>query len=176
MFVLEKNKNQLAAKVIARISLYLSVIFLLMFIITAFALFYLYQHKAKNNLMNYKNLKGPKEEWLMLNAEKNHNRMLEEFKMMYQQYLMTEKNKLNQFKKIIKKSDDDHWRSIKKQGSDSRVYIQKNAIISDDLKRKIMVALTLTKKFGPSYHHTYKNTYFSFPEKAIVIYWPDEDN
>ncbi|NQV56917.1 MAG: PAS domain-containing protein [Rhodospirillales bacterium] len=52
-------------------------------------------------------------------------------------------------------------------------FFGKNVKIDADFRRRAMLLLDLSNRFGPAWHHTFQNVYFTMPENALVGYWPD---
>ena len=59
---------------------------------------------------------------------------------------------------------------------DAGTYIGKNVNIDEDVQRRVLMFIELSKQYGPAFHTRFQNLYFSTPENLITEYWPEVPN
>jgi len=55
------------------------------------------------------------------------------------------------------------------------IYIDKDATLDADLRRRVVAFHSLISAYGPAWHNRFQDTYFVLPENVMVIYWPDNN-
>jgi Signal transduction histidine kinase regulating C4-dicarboxylate transport system len=134
--------------------------------------------RTKIALANYVGERGIREKLPFSESMKTHSFLTNEFVKSYKSYLndpMLEKK----FALQARVFDDQAIRSRPEHfdgRNSSGVFINMNKRPDRSLMAKTLAALDVSNNFGPAFHHSFQDTYFTFPENGIVLYWPEFPN
>ena len=127
-----------------------------------------------SQLHKYINERGQRERVIFQLAEKNLDVAKQEFLKRYDSKRSSEY--ISRFDKTFVKYQDGITRlkpEYVNHKEKATVSIGVNADITDDLKQRVLIFEDITNQFGPAWHHTFQDTYFTTPENVIVVYWPE---
>lgn len=119
--------------------------------------------------------RGQREQNIFFEAITNHEIFAREFLKRYARFPNSQVDKA--FAKIAVPWADHTWRSSKNNFNgqlQSGVFIgNNNSNLSLDLKKRIVISEQLIAEYGPAWRNRFQDTYITFPENAIVLYWPE---
>jgi two-component system, NtrC family, sensor kinase len=166
--------NSLARQSLLSMGLRLSVIIAATSAISYYHLMQNLKTRTTDNLAKYSSMRGQREQIVFSMAKNNHQVLSDEFLFRFKQ--LKDREASLRFERLTMSYPDGHIRN-RKSGfggpRDAGIFIQKDAVVTSELKKKILVAYDIVREFGPAFHPQFQDTYFTFPEKAIVIYWPE---
>lgn len=119
-------------------------------------------------------------------ARDNLNFLTDEFLRQYQSAMLNSETEVNTvFEELFHKDEKSAYRTKEAIHSDyldasGRLYhgvsgfIGNNQSVADvDFRRRMILAVRIAAQFGPALQTRFVNTHFTFPENAIVRYWPE---
>lgn len=132
----------------------------------------------KDNFVRYMAERGEREKSVFSNAEQNHRILAAEFLKLYQKYKM-DPNTPKRFDLLAERKKDGAFRNRDPHfdgKTQTGVFIAKDQPVSIDFQARILASHEVTQRMGIAYHGAFQDTYFTFPENAIVLYWPEFPN
>ncbi|MBL7544496.1 MAG: HAMP domain-containing protein [Bdellovibrionaceae bacterium] len=172
---LEGMKNSVVFKTLKAMSLRMGVI---IFLSSCLAYLHLNKKIEEQNLRalgQYIQERGQREQIIFSEAITNHEIFAREFLKRYSLFPDSEVEK--EFQKIAVPWKDRTWRSSKNNFNgqiQSGVFVgNNNASLPVDFKKRLVVSEKLIAEYGPAWRNRFQDTYMTFPENAIVVYWPE---
>lgn len=133
---------------------------------------------AKDNFVHYMSERGEREKVVFSNAEQNHAILAKEFLNLYAKY-RNDPATPKRFSLLTEKKQDGALRNRDPRfdgKTQTGIFIGKSQKISADFQARILAAHEVTQRMGIAYRGAFQDTYFTFPENAIVLYWPEFPN
>jgi signal transduction histidine kinase len=168
--------TSLAVRTLVKMSMRISVIMIVVTGASYLHLLHTTEEQTKDTLSKYIIEREARERINFDSARRNHEVLRSEFLSSYHGYL---KNPLTpkMYSSLVKKYADGASRN-----SDANFNGQKipgifvGPAASNDLKTqaKILASYDITYRFGVGYHHSFQDTYLTFPDNSIVLYWPEQ--
>ncbi|NUN05775.1 MAG: HAMP domain-containing protein [Bdellovibrio sp.] len=168
--------NSLAIRTLLKMSIRITLIILLVVVGSYYHLKMNIETQTKQTLASYITEREARERIVFEEAQQNHEILKNEFLRLYHIYLYdatTEKR----FWSLTEKFPDGLIRNKMKSfdgKSTPGIFIGKNTVINRKLMAKILASYETSLRMGPAYHARFQDTYFTFPQNAIVLYWPEE--
>jgi signal transduction histidine kinase len=135
------------------------------------------EDRAKTSIERYMSERGERENILFDETIPHHQILVTEFKRLYQCYLQNPKTP-ELFLKLAKRNHQGVWRNRDPHydgKKDAGIFLAR-ATVDRKLQARILAAHDVTERFGLPYRDLYQDTYFTFPENGIVLYWPEYPN
>jgi len=143
-----------------------------------FHMIYKAEETMKDNVGRYMKERGDHEKAVFDYAEMNHSVLKSEFIRLYTKY-KNAPDTPSRFQSLTKifpdgaiRTSDPNFNGKTQTG----IFIGKNQDITTDFQAKILAAYTVSDRMGLAYHGAFQDTYFTFPENGIVLYWPEFPN
>lgn len=129
----------------------------------------------KENVGRYMEERRDREKVVFDNAELNHSILKKEFIRLYTKYQSSPETAArfdaltNKFADGAIRSPDSNFDGKTQTG----IFIGKGQAITKDFQARILAAYDVTNRMGIAYHGAFQDTYFTFPENGIVLFWPE---
>lgn len=134
--------------------------------------------RTKGTLADYVSERGARERILFSESKRTHLFLIEEFTKSYATFAKDPALKAK-FTQLTALNGDQVIRS-RTHGFDGKklpgIFLNTPRVPDRSLMAKTLAAFEVSGKFGPAFHHTFQDTYFTFPENGIVLYWPEFPN
>lgn len=182
---LDSLNNTLAGQTLLQMTLRLTLIIGISTLAASYHLSTVVKEQTTETLDKYISERGARESATFLAAEDSHQSMVDNFIIRYAKFSLNEKQTRDRFDKIVKKYPDGLLRNSDKYFDgllDTGVFIglqrpgklDAKPITSFDFQKKLLVSLDVVNQFGLPMHASFQDTYFTFPENTIAIYWPED--
>jgi signal transduction histidine kinase len=169
------NFEGLATKTLIKTASRISFIILLGTILNYIHVLKTSEEHRKETLAKYIQERTSREQIVFIEAEKDHEYLISEFLESYQRYLKNP-NLSSLFKSIATKSAYDIYRN-KNSNFDGKktsgIYLNAGSSVTKEVMAKILAGYDISTRMGPAFHHNFQDTYFTYPENGIVLYWPE---
>lgn len=170
------NFQSLSVKTLLKMSMRISIIVVIVTGASYIHLLHTTEMQTKDTLLKYIHEREAREGISFDNARKNHQAMRDEFLKVYKEYLKNPRTP-TLYQNLVRTYTDGVTRN-RDEKFDGKIlpgiFIGKQAVPNLKLMARILAAYDLTLRFGLGYHHFFQDTYFTFPENALVLYWPEE--
>ncbi len=166
------RQSSLSRRTLKAMALRLAVLITLVTVISYGLMVRSLEEMACGNLSKYVRERGQREEGLFSLASDNHKVLVREFLARYRAAGDAPALRLD-------RSADGHWRSPKPSKTIGRghaetgVFLQREAKLTPDLERRLAIGAQLVSELGPAFRPRFQDTYFSYPEGGIAVYWPE---
>ncbi|WP_413288967.1 sensor histidine kinase [Bdellovibrio sp. HCB337] len=154
---------------------------IVIFVVTLISYFHVMKTtevKVKENVQQFISERASREKVPFKEAGDNHAVIISEFLKHYQKYSNSPLVD-QQFAALTEKNTSGTIRN-RNEGfngkQDSGIFISPKGTVSREFKARILAAYEVTNRFGLPYRHQFQDLYFTFPENAIVLYWPEFPN
>ncbi|WP_413943188.1 sensor histidine kinase [Bdellovibrio sp. HCB-162] len=170
------NLKSLSVRTLWKMALRITVVVLIVTVCGYLHLKHTIEEQSKNTLSSYNAEREARERIVFDEAQQNHEILKKEFLLQYKKNL---KDPLTpgRYSKLVKRYDDGATRNRdeKFDGKNlSGIFIGPQADQSLSFMARTLAAYDLCNRMGPAYHSRFQDTYFTFPENAIVLYWPEQ--
>jgi len=136
------------------------------------------QNMMKENVSRYMSERRDREKVIFDTAELNHGILSAEFLRLYEKYRL-DPNTTARFDNLTKKFPDGLIRN-KDPHFDGKtqigIFVGAGQNMTPDFKARMLAAYDVTNRMGLAYHGAFQDTYFTFPENALTLYWPEFPN
>lgn len=133
------------------------------------------QNMIKENVAKYMAERRDREKIIFDSATENHQILSAEFLNLYRKHLRSPQTP-ERFKNLVKTFADGAIRN-RDPNFDGKtqvgIFIGTNQSMDIDFQARILAAYDVTERMGLPYHGHFQDTYFTFPENGIVLYWPE---
>lgn len=170
------NYKSLSTRTLSKMSIRITVVVLLTTGLSYLHLTKALEDKKKDTLEKYIRERGARERIIFRDAEANHKVLASEFKRLYKLKLKDPDLK-RKYNALVKSYPDGVIRNRNENfdgGQEAGIFMIDTGIPSTEYMAKILVATDLVNRFGLPLHHHFQDTYFTFPESSLVIFWPEE--
>jgi two-component system NtrC family sensor kinase len=133
------------------------------------------QNMIKDNVTRYMSERRDREKITFDTATENHQILAAEFLNLYSKYRQNPKTPLF-FKELVKKFPDGALRNRDPRFDGKTqvgVFIGSSQRTDFDFQARVLAAYDVSNRMGLPYHGAFQDTYFTFPENGIVLYWPE---
>jgi signal transduction histidine kinase len=172
------NKKSLAIRTLISMSGRITAIVLIVTLMGYFHLKKTIITKTKDTLVDYMAERGARERLLFDESRRTHSFLTDRFVEKYRAYAK-DPNLKEKFKKVAQTDQDQIVRSRARDfigKSQAGIYLNYPKTIEISLMAKTLAARDVSETYGPAFHHSFQDTYFTFPENGIVLYWPEFPN
>ncbi|WP_374074779.1 ATP-binding protein [Bdellovibrio bacteriovorus] len=170
------NLKSLSVRTLGKMSIRITIIILIMTYGGYLHLKMTIESRTKHTLSSYNTEREARERIVFEDARQNHEILRTEFLALFRKYLKDPhlEAKYNQLVKVhddgVSRNRDEKFDGKK----DSGIFIYSKKGIDPSLMARILAAYETCNRMGVAYHSRFQDTYFTFPENAIVLYWPEE--
>lgn len=183
--MIESLKNTLAGQTLLQMTLRLTLIIGITTFVAAYHLSTVVKERRIETLDKYIGERGARESAIFQAAEESHQALIDNYKMKFAKFNLDQKQAAAQVNKILKSYPDGVLRNADPYFDgllDAGIFIghqvskiqRQKEIQSYAFHKKLLVSLDVVNQFGLPLHINFQDTYFTFPENAIVIYWPED--
>lgn len=172
-------KNTLAGQALVKLAIALILIMTISTAIAIIRISSLVKQNATETIEKYIRERGARESLIFIQAEKNYEAMIQRFneerKRIDHEAIMSTKV----LDKIIQKVSDGSYRNKSdffNGKKDIGIFVPQQSKMSDELKKNILASYHVLQQFGLPLLPQFQNTYFTFVQDALVIYWPEDPN
>lgn len=172
-----KEVNSISRHTLTKMTVRIAIVTL---IVTAVSYVHLMKNtegQVKENLTQFISERSNREKISFQQANENHTIITAEFLSHYQKQLISpDLDRRFESLTIKNASGVIRNRDARFDGrKDTGIFIAKRPL-NREFKARILAAYDVTNRFGLPYHHQFQDLYFTFPENAIVLYWPESPN
>lgn len=167
--------KSISTRTLSQMALRISVVICLVTAASYYHLMVTLESRTKDNVGRYIAERGARERLAFSEAGQHHELMAREFVKIYQQELKNPRLHKD-FDELVKSNKNGVFRNRdpKFNGKESSgIFIASQEEPSADFKARLVTGYKITERFGLGYHYKFQDTYITFPENAIVLYWPE---
>lgn len=171
-------KSSLTRKTLIQMAVRIAGVIVLSTTISYFHLISSLTSESLDRLASYITERGYRERAIFTLAIDNHALIKKELELRLQQ--LGNRDPKAEFNQTFVQWSDQATRNQPKDRSSknfdterfSTVFINPNAKIDADMRRRVLTFYNLSNTYGPAWRNRFINTYFMTPENIVVAYWP----
>lgn len=172
-----KSEEKLAHRVLKSLSIRVSLIVLVSSVISYLHLYHTIEEGTINTLEEYISEKTQRESFVFEQAHKNHDHL----KSLISNFLAQDEQqaaKAKEFSTHFEKKEDQTYRNKKDYDGTSMagLFLPPDYPLNKRKRSLIVYLKELAETLGPAYRSNFQDTYFTTPENAMIIYWPEVPN
>ncbi len=170
------NLQSLSVKTLVKMSIRITIIVVIVTAASYVHLMHTIEFQTKDTLAKYIKERQARERITFDEAHENHEKMRENFLALYKRYLKNPQSP-QLFDKLVKQYPDLTHRNADEKFDGKKtpgVFIGPKSPIDLKLKARVLAAYDIISQFGPAYSSRFQDSYFVFPENAVVLFWPQE--
>lgn len=167
--------KSLATRTLLQMALRISCVIIIASAISYFHMVTNTQNMIKESVTRYMAERRDREKITFDNAIENHQILSAEFINLYSKY-RRDPHTSERFKNLVKTFEDGAARNRDPHFSGKTqvgIFIGANQSMDPDFQARVLAAYDVTDRMGLPYHGVFQDTYFTFPENGIVLYWPE---
>lgn len=168
--------KSLSVRTLLKMSIRITLIVLIVTCASYFHLMHTIEIQTKDTLTKYTKEREAREQIIFDEARENHEAIKTAFLLRYKKYLKDPKTP-SFYHNLVKRYPDQVFRNSDEK-FDGRttpgIFIGPKTQVDLKLQARLLAAYDISAQFGAAYHSRFQDTYFTFPENAIVLYWPQE--
>jgi two-component system NtrC family sensor kinase len=172
-----KSQEKLAHRVLQSMAIRVTLIVLLSSLISYFHLYTTIEEGMINTLQEYVVERTERESFVFNQAKKNHDYL----KSLIDSFILKDQLKPSnskRFQQYFEQKPDGTYRN--KKGYDGTkmagLFLPPHYDLTDQKRSLIIYLKDLAETLGPAYRSNFQDTYFTTPENAMVIFWPEVPN
>ncbi|MCK4469330.1 MAG: response regulator [Desulfobacterales bacterium] len=177
-----KYKKSLSRKMLIRMSISISIAIIAVSLISYLYVISILESQTMEQLRKYIVERGQRETALFSLVEDNMAIFREKY--LSRLKLIEKTDPKEWFNQWFKRNNDGTIRMLPEafSGTDDEgtniskgitTYIGKNTTVTDELRRRILVAYDMLKDYGPPWRNRFPNLYLGMGENVTVSYWPE---
>jgi PAS domain S-box-containing protein len=169
-----KYDQSLSRSTLTRMGLRVAVVVVIMTAITYFHVYSVTREQSLGKLEKYIVERAQRDRQIFILAEKNHRSLKNELLFRLQQpasddYSSRFDNIFTRFPDGVTRNRLDNFDGTR----DAFAYVGKGVEITPEKQRLLLTFLDLSNEYGPAWHHTIQNLYFTTLDNILVGYWPE---
>lgn len=135
------------------------------------------ENRFEENVHSFLAGRSEREQILFEDAKKNHQLVQKEFISLYKNCLTNPQKSHERFQSFIKETADHSFRQrdfIVDGEMSPEIFISAQTSQDSKSRCRILAAYSITRRFGLPFQLQFMNTYFTFVDNSMVLYWPEQ--